>query len=143
MSRFILAILVVFISAVNLKAQTEEKQKQASLTVKIEGNISSTGKLQLELYNSESQWLEKEVKTLHIDLATDNNRTFVIEDLPAGTYAIAVIHDKNNNGELDMGMMGPTEKYGFSNNAKNMFGPASYSDASFQVADDTVINIKL
>ncbi|UII30266.1 DUF2141 domain-containing protein [Fulvivirga ulvae] len=142
MNRFILVFLVVFISAVNLKAQKDE-QKLANLTVRIEGKISSTGKLQLKLYDSESEWLEKGIRTLYIDLANDDNRTFHIEGLPAGTYAVAVIHDKNNNGELDMGMMGPTEKYGFSNNAKNMFGPAPYSDASLELENDTTITIKL
>ncbi|MBL6449524.1 DUF2141 domain-containing protein [Fulvivirga sp. 29W222] len=127
---------------VSLKAQGDE-QMVANLTVKIEGSIASAGKLQLALYSSENDWLKNEMKTLYIDVAQDDNHTFHIEGLSVGTYAIAVIHDKNNNGELDMGMMGPTEKYGFSNNARGMFGPATYSDASFYVEYDEVITIKL
>lgn len=54
------------------------------------------------------------------------------EDIPAGTYAIAVIHDENMNGELDTNMFGiPTEGYGFSRDAKARFGVPSFSDASF------------
>ena len=35
------------------------------------------------------------------------------EDIPAGTYAIAAIHDENRNGKLDMNWLGvPKEGYG-------------------------------
>lgn len=143
MNRFIAVLLMIFITGVSLKAQSDQKQKTASLTVKIEGNLSSVGKLQLELFDSEGEWLEQEMKILHIDLAQDDNRTFHIEGLPAGTYAVVVIHDQNNNGDLDMGMMGPTEKYGFSNNAKGNFGPASFSQAAITLDNDLQITIKL
>jgi uncharacterized protein (DUF2141 family) len=38
------------------------------------------------------------------------------EDIPPGTYALAVIHDENMNGKLDTNFLGmPKEGYGFSN----------------------------
>jgi uncharacterized protein (DUF2141 family) len=53
-------------------------------------------------------------------------------DIPPGTYALAVIHDENMNGKLDTNWWGiPTEGYGFSNDAKAMLGPPSFSAASF------------
>jgi uncharacterized protein (DUF2141 family) len=54
------------------------------------------------------------------------------EDIPPGTYAMAVIHDENMNGKLDTNWLGvPTEGYGFSNNAKGVLGSPLFSDASF------------
>jgi uncharacterized protein (DUF2141 family) len=54
-------------------------------------------------------------------------------DIPPGTYALAVIHDENMNGKLDTKWLGiPTEGYGFSNDAKAMLGPPSFSAASFR-----------
>ncbi|MBE0622978.1 MAG: DUF2141 domain-containing protein [Burkholderiales bacterium] len=54
------------------------------------------------------------------------------EDIPPGTYAMAVIHDENMNGKLDTNWIGiPTEGYGFSNDATGVFGAPSFSDASF------------
>ena len=54
------------------------------------------------------------------------------EDIAPGTYALAVIHDENMNGELDTGWLGiPTEGYGFSNDAKALLGAPSFSAASF------------
>jgi len=55
------------------------------------------------------------------------------EDIPPGTYAMAVIHDANMNGKLDTNLLGiPTEGYGFSNDAKGLLGAPSFSAASFQ-----------
>jgi uncharacterized protein (DUF2141 family) len=54
------------------------------------------------------------------------------EDIPPGTYAIAVIHDENMNGKLDTNMFGlPTEGYGFSKDATAMLGVPAFSAASF------------
>jgi uncharacterized protein (DUF2141 family) len=54
------------------------------------------------------------------------------EDIPPGTYALAVIHDENSNGKLDTNWLGiPTEGYGFSNDAKGLLGAPSFSAASF------------
>lgn len=55
------------------------------------------------------------------------------EDIPPGTYAIAVVHDENMNGELDVNWLGvPSEGYGFSNDATGILGAPSFTAASFQ-----------
>jgi uncharacterized protein (DUF2141 family) len=54
------------------------------------------------------------------------------EDIPPGTYALAVVHDENMNGILDTNWAGiPTEGYGFSNDVKAWLGAPSFSAASF------------
>ena len=54
------------------------------------------------------------------------------EDIPPGTYALAVVHDENMNGKLDTNLLGiPKEGYGFSNDAKALLGAPSFSAASF------------
>jgi len=54
------------------------------------------------------------------------------EDIPPGTYALAVIHDENMNGKLDTNRQGiPSEGYGFSNDADGRLGAPSFSAASF------------
>jgi len=54
------------------------------------------------------------------------------EDIPPGTYALAIVHDENMNGKLDTNVLGiPKEGYGFSNDAKALLGAPSFSAASF------------
>lgn len=53
-------------------------------------------------------------------------------DIAPGTYALAVIHDENRDGELATNVMGmPKEGYGFSNDAKGTLGAPSFEAASF------------
>ena len=53
-------------------------------------------------------------------------------DIAPGTYALAVIHDENRDGELATNWMGmPQEGYGFSNDAKGSLGAPSFEAASF------------
>ena len=58
--------------------------------------------------------------------------TCSFEQIPPGTYALAVIHDENRDGKLATNWMGlPQEGYGFSNDAKGAFGAPSFGAASF------------
>ena len=54
------------------------------------------------------------------------------DDVPLGTYGIAVFHDEDSDGEMDTGLFGiPTEGYGASNDARGTMGPPSWEDARF------------
>jgi len=53
-------------------------------------------------------------------------------EVPGGTYAVKVIHDRNSNGKLDTNLFGlPKEPFGFSNDAMGRFGPPGFDAASF------------
>lgn len=67
----------------------------------------------------------------------DGKCNLKITDLKPGTYAICVIHDANGNGKLDTNPVGyPTEKYGFSNNAKAYFSAPAFSKAAFELRNE-------
>jgi len=53
-----------------------------------------------------------------------------------GRYAIALLHDENDNGKADraLGMM-PKEGYGFSRDAPVRMAPPKYADAAFTVGE--------
>lgn len=50
-----------------------------------------------------------------------------------GRYAIALIHDENGNGRMDMRLFMPREGYGFSRDAAVRLGPPSFASAAFAV----------
>ncbi len=53
-------------------------------------------------------------------------------EVPAGTYALVVLHDENMNARADYNWIGlPKEGYGFSNDARGTLGAPSFSQASF------------
>jgi uncharacterized protein (DUF2141 family) len=53
--------------------------------------------------------------------------------------AIAAYHDENANGELDRNALGiPSERYGFTNNARGITGPPSFEDAVVEIGDKPI-----
>lgn len=53
--------------------------------------------------------------------------------LPAGRYALSVIHDENANGKLDTFLAIPREGFGFSQNPKIGIGPPSFEEVRFMI----------
>lgn len=58
--------------------------------------------------------------------------------VPAGRYAIALIHDENANRKMDMALIMPKEGYGFSRNAPVRMGPPRFDQAAFDVSGAAV-----
>ncbi|MDP5103301.1 MAG: DUF2141 domain-containing protein [Erythrobacter sp.] len=53
-----------------------------------------------------------------------------------GDYAIALLHDENDNGKADRAMgMAPKEGYGFSRDAPVRLAPPKFSDAVFKLGE--------
>ena len=74
----------------------------------------------------------------------DGNVTTTFKELPKGTYAVAIIHDVNKNGELDKNFFGvPTEGYGFSNNLRFMLRGATFEESQFELDGDKTIVVEM
>ncbi len=71
----------------------------------------------------------------------------VFAGLAPGEYAIAAFHDEDRNGDLNTGLLGiPTEGYGFSNEARGMFGPPGFDAAAFTIEageDRAAVTVRL
>jgi len=117
---------------------------QNKLTVVVDGIEKSNGKILVAVYDS-SNFLKQ---PLHAGLAIVKpgleEVTIVIEDIASGQYAVAIIHDENDNNKLDTGPYGiPIEKYGFSNNVVGKMGAPEFRDCVIDVEEDVEINITL
>ncbi len=58
--------------------------------------------------------------------------------VPAGRYAISLIHDENANRKMDMALLVPKEGFGFSRDAPVRMGPPSFEKAAFDVSGTAV-----
>jgi uncharacterized protein (DUF2141 family) len=74
-------------------------------------------------------------RTLSIPAAQTSAR-FV--GLPAGTYAVSLIHDENGNGRMDMTLVMPREGFGFSRNPRIGMGPPRFASAAFVIGTAAV-----
>ena len=76
--------------------------------------------------------------------ARPGRQTCVFRELRAGTYAVAVAHDVNDNGRTDRNLVGlPTEPWAVSNNVKPILRAPRFEEAAFAVTADEVRQIEL
>lgn len=121
-------------------------QENCKIVVEIGNLPSNEGNLRIAVFNKAEGFRDEKYaiqkKPFKI---VPNERTYSFENLVPGKYAIAVYHDRNNNGKLDTNFMGiPTEAYGFSNDVMGWFGPPEFEAASFDTKPGTnLIKIKL
>lgn len=127
----ILAFLLL--AAVNTFSQTNN-DKSAELIITIKGiQVEQGGKLILNLYQGEENWLEsgKQVQSLEFPIANKNELQAVFNDLPYQQgMAIQVIHDSNSNGKMDFQWFPPKPKEGVAvSNNHFRVGPPLYEKA--------------
>lgn len=125
--------------------ETLGQSNQTSLQVSISGASSDAGSIRILVFSKSSGFPDQVKQAVRsISLPPKSGKaSFKLTDLPAGTYAIGVIHDLDNNGKLSTNAVGyPTEKFGFSNNPKVYFGPPSFEKAAF-VLGKTAVSLEI
>ena len=110
----------------------------AELTVALHDARSQEGRFQIALVDA-GGYAGSAAPVAARELAPAGAVTPVVfDDVPAGRYALMVIHDENGNGKLDTNLVGmPVEGYGFSNNPRVLRKP-TFDEAAFDVGDDAL-----
>lgn len=130
------------IAAAALAASAAATQAHV-LTVEVLDARSDQGTIAGALYGSEAGWLKEPF--LQGDRQPAAAKVVLVyRDLPPGRYAVSLFHDENGNGKLDTNVVGmPTERYGFSRDARGRMGPPSFADAAVELTGDATITVRL
>jgi uncharacterized protein (DUF2141 family) len=116
----------------------------AQIRLKVLGIEEAIGDMCFALYQNEEDYKSENPFMGDCIPVDDITFEYLINDIPAGTYAISLFHDKDENEELNTNWIGmPKEPFGFSNDAKGRMGPPKFEDASFVVNEDITIEINL
>jgi uncharacterized protein (DUF2141 family) len=123
-------------------------KKARSVRVTIKGFRNTKGQALVSLFASAKGFpdkgnIAKERKAYRI---VGGQIQIRFDDVDAGTYAIAVLHDEDKDFKMKTGLFGiPKEGYGVSNNAEGRFGPPKFADAKFKVtaSDDVQLTISM
>jgi len=131
--------IFIFLLTVLMPLAMSGKALGATLEVAITGLASDKGDVHIALYDNPEAFPDSDGMRTETKIVPADKRASVrFPDLAPGRYAIAVYHDENGNHEFDQGLFGiPLEDYGFSSGAVAFFGPPSFNDAMFDVADPT------
>jgi uncharacterized protein (DUF2141 family) len=107
----------------------------ANLTVRVKGLKNDRGQVAVALFDSDANFPRQERALRGQVVRIAGGRAQVtFADLRPGTYAVAILHDENQNQKMDFNFLGmPLEGYGFSNDASALFGPPSFESAAFRL----------
>ena len=114
------------------------------LTVTITDIRAAQGSLMVSLVDSDAAWNSQAKPVAARKVAAEKGEMqFKFSDLPAGVYAVQVMHDENDNNKLDSNFLGvPSEGYGFSNNP-NVMRRATFEEARFEFKAEATVTIRL
>lgn len=120
------------IVAVGAEADPESVDPATAVTIRVIGAANEVGDIKIAIYDSESNFNDIEKALLGATLPIANGEAKW--PIPAGqlpkAFAVAAYHDENRDDRLNrsMGLGVPTERYGFSNNARGLTGAPRYRD---------------
>lgn len=138
MKKLIISIMfLVFITPIF--AQT------GTVVINVSGIENNTGVIQIGLYNSEKSFPNygKNFKGVS-PKANKAGVSYTFTNIPAGTYAVAVWHDEDEDKTMNKNLFGaPSENYGFSKNIYGSFGPPDFDEVSFKVTSNKKTTLKI
>ena len=143
----ILLFALVSISLLTLSSFNNQKGETYSLTVEVNGLQNSKGIVQFALYNKDGTIPDEDYKKcckILKEKIQNGSSKVTFNNLPLGKYAVNILHDENENGEIDKGFILPFEGVGFSNyQSIGLTNRPNFSKASFTLDSDKKISIKI
>ena len=137
-----LALLSLFLLLTIAQAQSN----LGTIELAISETSTDEGVIQVLIFNQEKGWPESpddawKMLTLPIENGVARK---TITNVPAGTYAITVFHDHDQDGEIRKNKVGyPVDDFGFSNNPRLLFGVPSFSRCSKKVSTGSTTHFEI
>ncbi len=110
----------------------------ASVDVSFTGLRSARGMVRACMTRNPSFFprCQDDPEALKASVAAGPKARMAFTGVPAGDYALMVLHDENGNARVDKLMGIPREGVGFSRNPVLYFGPPSFEAVRFHVASE-------
>lgn len=139
---FLFCFLIFVLSPVVSFSQdtTAVLHKAGTLIVTVEKLKTSKGNIQIGLFSNEASWNNKGKATSSAIIPVQANKaTWVVKNIPFGEYAIRFFHDENSDNICNLNFLKmPKEQFGFSNNARAIFGIPGFQKAKFAFKIDSL-----
>ena len=138
-SRFCIFTALAFSQGIFLgQGSAEGANLTGTLEVHARGLVSGDGNLRFVLFDSKENFLKSPVRAEVVEIK-DQQGTWIVEELPYGTYAVLVHHDIDLSGKMERHWYGkPKEPTGVSNDASTKVGPPKFEKAKFQLQSPTL-----
>ena len=128
-----------------LVSEYSYSQLSGQLILNVSEIRNKNGVLRIGIYKDDSTFQEEKpflVKSLSKDKLIDGKLTFSFS-IDVGEFGIALLDDKNENGEMDYSFFIPQEGFGFSNYFHSGLRMPTFENFMFMVTknDSTKINL--
>ncbi|MCC5940124.1 MAG: DUF2141 domain-containing protein [Balneolaceae bacterium] len=143
MAKLLLFLLLSGVLHTAQPAAESYLQETGTIIIQLESLDNQNGVILISLYSDEKGFPDEWEKAFRSEIVpvTAELREIRLDDIPHGTYALAIVHDENENMKLDTNIFGvPREGYGFSNNARGRFGPPRFSDTLFTLDSESYLH---
>lgn len=124
----VLALAVVSFLPIGVRADAT-----GDVVLELDGLRSDRGEVRGALYASADGWTSegREIASCRAHVERRRARCVFVGVAP-GAYAVALLHDEDDDGHMDRDLFGlPQEGYAFSNDAAPSLGPPSFTSARF------------
>ncbi len=105
-------------------------------TVEVQNVQTATGTVEIGLFKPCDGFPDKCRPTESKQVKATKGSVRAVFDVDPGEYALAIYHDVNSNGKIDMRFMIPREPYGFSNNIRPRFSAPKFRECRIQVGNE-------
>ena len=140
-------VFIILASILVLSSFQKTTADAYSLTVEVKQLRNSKGVVQFALYNKDGSIPDEHYKNYYKiskGRISDQASTITFKNIPSGKYAISILHDENQNGQIDKGFILPKEGIGFTNiNAISLSNRPNFTKASFDLYKNKRMRVKI
>jgi uncharacterized protein (DUF2141 family) len=117
------------------------------ILLEVEGFENLDGNLAIAIYNNSETFNSETEFYIEAAFTVDESyMSIVIDSMDAGTYAISILHDEDESGDMEMGgflNLIPQEGFGFSNNPVIGISEPSFSDCKFAIDEGQAVSVPI
>jgi len=124
-----ISVLITLVISLLLSFTTNAQTK---VTVKVTNIQSEEGIIYIGFYSENQDYPNHSAEHIKKRIKPVIGSVELTIDLPEGIYAIAILHDINDNDKLEKNFFGiPEEPYGFSKNIHHIFSASTFDECKF------------
>jgi uncharacterized protein (DUF2141 family) len=136
-------LLILSVSLLGAISNLAFAQKHA-VSIQLQNLSTAKGQLLISIFNKANGFPEEVSAAYSTVVFKEPLRKNLVLFLPKGTYALAIVHDKNKNNKMDKNLFGaPTEPYGVSLNKTYLLKAPLFEENKFVMQSDTSLTIYL
>ena len=140
-------IIELIVLSFLLTSFNNQNQETYDLTINVNELRNSTGSVVFALYSREDAFPDEHYKKYLRKMTgeiVNGSSAVTFENLPAGKYAVNILHDENKDGRIKRGLLMPKEGIGFSNfQSVGFSNRPSFLKASFDLLSDKHVMVKI